>query len=482
LFSGSVFCTHFKGKTKTGATIVAMKIFLGLAALALCVGCYTTYVDVSLQTGAGILRVSWTGNAEQQCNNTVQYTTWNADNSRLAMLVVASTSLVRVWDVTNNTEIGAIPLTNYEFAGMHLSPDGSELLVQRSSGSEIRFERYSSAGVLQASLNTAARYTALSTNLQRIAGVSGKIIRVWDTKTKALLFEHTLNDLLLEQNHSGVLALNEDGTQAAIYSAGQQQQVMVVDTATGQIISRKSPPSDKSWSVNGLVFHGDVLVVSLYEFPKNLSWGNTSSLQQWSLPSGKVLTSFPTSGAFEITPNGLFAVSVYPKFQVVDVQTNQEVSSSTRGIREHSPDLKRGLLAFYDSTVCGQQLVDLQQDKLLDKIVLSNKQDQSTSLTLTPSYKNSSAYTVKGTLQLGSQNLRVEGEIYAACVPGRMPGETVCERFQAQLSPLPKPFLRLLDGDKEVGVIRMYGFQANKYIEGALLISDKQYSIKLTPQ
>jgi hypothetical protein len=358
--------------------IVWMKFFLGLALLAFCVGCYTTYVDVSVQTGAGILRGSWIGEAVQQCDNTVYYNTaWSADNSRLA--TVGANSL-QIWDTTTSNRVGQIAFRSYEIE--NLAFDGAELLVQRSAGTSVVLERYSSMGVLQSSFATPVRFAALSRDLKRIAGLSGKVFRVWDTQTKALLHEHTLSQL--EGSYGASVVLNQNGTRAVLVTFGQSSQVLVVDVATGQIIIRKSPPQNKYWSLGSLVFRGDALLVSVSEYGSADS-SNSNSIQQWDLPSGTVTTVFANSSGYAIAPDGLHLVSRSSTFRVLDLQTQQEVVSNPRTLSAYSPDFKLGLVEFREATACGQQLVNIAQNTLQTKLVFATKQDQSATLTLTPS-------------------------------------------------------------------------------------------------
>jgi hypothetical protein len=449
-----------------------MKFLLGLALAAFCVGCYTTYVDVSLQTGAWILRGSWSGTASIYCDTSVLNTAWNTDNSRLA---TAGANSLRIWDTATGNEVGQVAVGGYQI--QNLAFDGAELLIQRNSGTGALLERYSSAGVLQSSFDTGVSVPALSRDLSRIAGLSGKVLRVWDTQTKAVLHEHTLSQL--EPNYGSDLTLNQDGTRAAIVVNGQQRQVLVVDVATGQVILRKTQPQNQYWVGGNLVFRSSALLVLLTEYSGN---SVSNSIQQWDLPSGIVRTVLADRGGFTISPDGLYLVAKSPNFRVLDLQTKQEVVSNPRQLGSYSPDFQRGLLTFSDSSACGQQLVDIAPNTLQTKLVFDSKQDQSATLSLTPSYQSQSSYTVAGTLKLGSRNLRVEGVVYAVCVPGRN-GETVCERFQARLAPLPQPFLRLFEDTKEVGVIRFYGgLKADRSFEGDLVISDKGYRINLTPQ
>jgi hypothetical protein len=450
-----------------------MKFFLGLALLAFCVGCYTTYVDVSLQTGAEILRGTWTGKAIGNCETSLGSASFDSTATKLAGVLGQK---LHIWETDSTSELGSIAWDNV--SDYRFTPDG--LLVQRRHTNAPTLERYSLNGTLQSSLLLTAVIDQFSPNSERGASLRGRTLKIWNTQNGTQTAEIVFNQSWLSSSESIWYTLNHDATRVAYSQFGRG--IGVLDVATGQTLFVKNAPDDKDWSLGNVAFRGDVLVANLYERLKASPYTANTAVVQWSIPSGALQSSLVVDGLTSVGRGGLYAVYNYAnRFLALDLQTGQKVLAWDRAFSGFSSNLKRALVTVANESFCGQQVIDLQTNLPLEsKISVSTPEVLDVSMTVQPSYVSELKYKIDGTLLLGTRSLKVNGTVEAICEPGTKPFEYVCQRFQARLPmPLPPPPINLLENDVVVAQMELLGFEGLGKVNFWLRTDQKLYAVGL---
>ncbi len=410
------------------------RLFL-CAALALLAGCWRFSTDVSFTTDPRVLRGTWTGATESACTQ-VQYIPVNASmNSSGTRFFAISNKTLEVFDATNGTKLGGFSLTSTALPVIW-SPDGTKIIYLRTTANS-SVERAEVNPITGADLATATLATDFAgtdfnynNDLTRVSafvtsnfsGVSR--VNLYDLVSGALIKSKSLTSV-----NAYTIALNAAGTQMA-YSANEagKSQIWTHDFDTDT--TKKILEQSNQISFGKPSFFGTNQLVVQYS-QESTNRGTQLGIKRINLTdlSSKDIPVPYGFGARISADATRFGYIENDTLFIKNLETNAIVAQKSLGSVSYQYSGNFGAVLSSNTTGttwlvsgtrvgCSLRAFETSSQTLTADAKLASDDSQTVVMNFVPTYRDSSSYTLTGTVKFGTsseRNIRGSVSVPTSC-------------------------------------------------------------------
>ncbi len=433
-----------------------MKRIMLCVALALLAGCWRFSTDVSFTTDPRVLRGTWTGATESACSEAL-YIPINASmNSSGTRFFAVSNKMLEVFDATNGTKLGGFNLTSATLPVIW-SPDGTKIIYLRTTANSSveRAEVNPTTGADLATATLATDFAGTDFNynndLTRVAafvtsnfsGVSR--VNLYDVVSGVLIKSKSLTSV-----YAYTIALNAAGTQMA-YSAidSGKSQIWTHDFNTD--LTKKVFEQSGEISFGKPSFFGtNQLVVQFVQQTTNqgpqlgIKRINLTDLSSKDIP-------VPYGFGARVSADGTrFGYVENDTLFIKNLETNTIVAQkpltsisqygSPYGTILSSNSTGSTWLVSGTRVNCSLRAFDAATQDLTPNAKLASDDSQTVVMKFVPTYRDSSSYTLTGTIKVGTnaeRNIRGSVSVPQGC---SLFDSNNCEKLVPSTSPIQLPY------------------------------------------
>ncbi len=389
-----------------------MKRIMLCVALVFLAGCWRFSTDVSFTTDSRVLRGTWTGTLEKQCENVTSFATFSPDGTRF---FTTNAKDLEIFATADGTKQGSFTVQN-RTSPIIWSADNSGLVYIRTS-TNLGLERVTVNPITGADVTVSpltgefsGSLYAYSQDLTRVALVNSSSINgVTRINQYDLLTGNLLKSVALPNITPTYLTLSQDGTKVAYgASLASKTQVFVLDFATEIIIK----VFEESVSSLTLRFFGtNQLRLTYTQYGNAVTPTIIKRINLTTLATQD--TSIPLYGGYQIRESsdgtrigyfiGKTLIVKNLETGAIVSQIELETTSNYSPIVLSSNDSGTIWLVSGTRVGCTLRIFDAtQQVFTTNDISLTDDDFQTAVFTFVPTFQSSKRYTLTGTVKMGS--------------------------------------------------------------------------------